>query len=578
MTDILPKASGSLPDAHKRRGGPRTPPSPMTRHDRERLPNDSQEPQVQPPLANAAHPIETHTEHPRDRFHELFDDAPVGYITVRANGLIREANRTFARMLRMQAGDLRNVPFTRLMDADDQEVFYLYRANVLGSPSTRHCEVRLVAADGRRVWVQLVSTVSQSHDPSQREWRIVVTDVTERKQAQGELHRQRDLLEAVFDSAPAMIATIDLVGAVQLANPRWEAALGWTLRELQAERMWSRLFPNRPARNAAREFVREATGRWEEFRVATRFGDVLDLRCAVAPLFGNLRLIMALDVSQQRQAEESIHEHRESLRRVAGLNTISAMAAAISHEVNQPLTALINYATGAAYRLRALPGVPRDALEAVEHTIIEAHRTANIVRHIRALVAKRHIEQTPLDLNAVVENLTRLLSTETARANVALHVACQPDLPAIPADRVQVEQVIVNLVQNAIDAMEGTLDRLREVIVCTRLTEGPAILVSVIDRGHGLSPEVKQNLFTPFFTTKPYGTGIGLSLCLSIVEAHGGRLWADHNPEGGAIFRFTLPLPREARPSGTGHLPVVQRDDVVQPLAKDNEGATAPEP
>jgi C4-dicarboxylate-specific signal transduction histidine kinase len=217
------------------------------------------------------------------------------------------------------------------------------------------------------------------------------------------------------------------------------------------------------------------------------------------------------------------------------------MAAAIAHEVNQPLTALINYATGTAYSLRSAPGVPREALEAIDRMVNEAHRAADIIRHVRALVARRRIEQKAVDLNALIHNLVQVLSVSAVRGSVGLQVVGEPGLPLVPADRVQIEQVLINLVQNAVEAMDRTDRDARQVVVCTRL-DRKAVVISVMDRGHGISPEAMPKLFTPFFTTKPYGMGIGLSLCMSIIEAHGGRLWAENNPEGGAIFRFSLPL------------------------------------
>ena len=371
---------------------------------------------------------------------------------------------------------------------------------------------------------------------------MTVTDVNNERARLDELRQEKELLQRVFDSAPVLIAAVDASGVtLRLANSEWERLLGWTSAELRGQAVWRRLFPERITRESARAWLRDATGHWEEFPVATRSGATVRLCCAVGRLSEDSRLIVAQDVTEQRRSEELVQERQESLRRVAGVNTVSEMAAAISHEVNQPLTALINYATGAAYHLRSLPNVPREAMEAVEKAIVEAHRSAAIVQRIRGLVQKRRIEQTSLDVGGLIRQLASVLFIEAARAKTALQVACEPNLPAVPADRIQIEQVIANLVRNAIEAMETRVHPRREVIVCAQRAEGSAIQVSVMDHGCGLS-KVKERLFTPFFTTKPFGTGIGLSLCLSIVEAHGGRLWADDNPEGGAIFRFTLPL------------------------------------
>jgi signal transduction histidine kinase len=218
------------------------------------------------------------------------------------------------------------------------------------------------------------------------------------------------------------------------------------------------------------------------------------------------------------------------------------MTASIAHEVNQPLAAVIANAEACLRWLdRETPDLDA-ARYSVEWIINDGNRASEVIRRVRALANKTDIEKAPLDVNEVVSEVSALVQRELISHRVSLRTELAPALPMVLADRIQMHQVIINLVMNGIEAMQSVMDRPRELVIRSRQDETQQVLVSVTDCGVGISAENADRLFNPFFTTKSGGMGMGLSICRSIVEAHGGRLWATANVPHGASFHFTLPV------------------------------------
>jgi signal transduction histidine kinase len=221
------------------------------------------------------------------------------------------------------------------------------------------------------------------------------------------------------------------------------------------------------------------------------------------------------------------------------------MTASIAHEVNQPLAAVVANAEACLRWLnRGTPDLDA-ARRSVEWIINDGVRASEVIRRVRTLANKTDLEKVPLDINDVVNEATMLVQREMDSHQVSLRLQLTPALPMILGDRVQLQQVIINLVMNGIEAMQSATDRPRELVVRSRQDETQQVLVSVTDCGVGISAEDADRLFNAFFTTKSGGMGMGLSICRSIVEAHGGRLSASGNAGPGATFQFVLPLHQE---------------------------------
>jgi signal transduction histidine kinase len=224
---------------------------------------------------------------------------------------------------------------------------------------------------------------------------------------------------------------------------------------------------------------------------------------------------------------------------------LGELTASIAHEVNQPLAAVVANADACLRWLdRGTPDLGA-ARRSVEWVINDAHRASEVVRRVRALANKTEIEKAPLDLNEVVRDVMALVERELSSHRISLQTELAPDLPMIRGDRVQLQQVIINLVMNGIEAMHQVTGRSRELTIRSRVDQPHNVLLSVTDRGVGISAEDAGRLFNAFFTTKSGGLGMGLSICRSIVEAHGGRLTAFGNEGSGATFQFSLPVPQE---------------------------------
>jgi PAS domain S-box-containing protein len=259
-----------------------------------------------------------------------------------------------------------------------------------------------------------------------------------------------------------------------------------------------------------------------------------------------------IDITDRKRAEERLRTSEQrfldaqmELAHVTRITTLGELAASIAHEVNQPLAAVVaNAEAGLSWLRRGTPDVDA-ACRSVEWIIDDGNRASEVIRRVRALANKTEIEKLPLDVNDVAREVISLVRRELVSNQVSLQMELAPALPTILGDRIQLQQVIINLVMNGIEAMQSVTDRSRELAIRSREDEPQQVLLSVTDCGVGISAEDADRLFTAFFTTKSSGMGMGLSICRSIMEAHGGRLWATANVPHGATFQFVLPLHRE---------------------------------
>ncbi|WP_247889851.1 sensor histidine kinase [Azospirillum brasilense] len=266
------------------------------------------------------------------------------------------------------------------------------------------------------------------------------------------------------------------------------------------------------------------------------------------------------EMAERRRAEETARERQKEMDHVARLSILGEMASNLAHELNQPLGAIANYARGCTRRLEMGTGDPAQLVEITRAIAEQAERAGQIIARIRNFVRKRTSQLEPMDVNEAVRTAVSLCQGQARNGGVTIALDLADDLPLVMADRVQIEQVVLNLVKNALDAMQdvpgGTADgRVRTVTVHSGRDEEGRVAVAVADQGHGISEEARARLFDPFFTTKSGGMGLGLSICRTIVETHGGHLWATDNAGGGVVMRFTLPIVDEARRAGKEEQP-----------------------
>jgi C4-dicarboxylate-specific signal transduction histidine kinase len=246
-------------------------------------------------------------------------------------------------------------------------------------------------------------------------------------------------------------------------------------------------------------------------------------------------------IEEQRRTEEALQTARNELARVARITTIGELTASIAHEVNQPLAAVVANADACvAWLSRGSPDLA-EARAAAERATQGATRASEVIVRIRSLINKATPEKVSVKINVIIEETIALASDQAAKNDVLLATELAPHLPAVLGDRIQLQQVILNLVMNGIEAMSSVASRPRRLRIRSEMQDAAQLHVSVEDSGIGVSPEVMERLFEPFFTTRSQGMGMGLPISRSIIEAHGGKLWAESVVSQGSIFQFTLP-------------------------------------
>jgi PAS domain S-box-containing protein len=405
-------------------------------------------------------------------------------------------------------------------------------------------EHRLRMPNGSVKHVRVVARRAASEDPERALFIGAVTDITERKRAAETLREQADLLNLTHDA----IFVRDMDGIVRSWNRGAEALYGWTAAEAEG-RLVSELLKMvspMPLDHAIAELLH--TGRWEgefarsrkdgtQVAVASRWSLQRDTRgTPVAVLETNN------DITEQKRAQqqrERLHQLEGDLARINRVSMMGELAASLAHEIKQPIAGIAADAMAVLRWLHREPPEIEEACQSASRIINGTDRAVHIVDRNRALYSRETTQRELIDLNEIIREMVILLRDTAHRHSISIRSELDPALPATSADRVQLQQVLMNLMLNGIEAMK---EESGELSVTSTRTEDGELLVAVSDSGIGLPPAGPERIFEAFFTTKPDGTGMGLSISRRIIESHGGRLWASDNAGRGATFRFTLPM------------------------------------
>jgi PAS domain S-box-containing protein len=380
--------------------------------------------------------------------------------------------------------------------------------------------------------------------------------IADRKHAEEDLRSIEEKHRVIVEAANDAMVSMDEKGAILLANPATSRIFGYDLVEIVGKPM-TMLMPEMMRRLHQNGFKRYLdTGKrhvnWQGVEVTAQRKDGQEFPVEVS--FGELtsdghKVFTGFirDISERKQAEEQLRASERNLQttqaelaRVSRLTTMGELAASIAHEVNQPLTAVINNAS-ACLRLLANNNLEPEVLRrALAGIIADGTRASTVLARIRGFIKKEPAEKSELDINEVIQEVLVLAGRELYEHEVLPDHQLKADLPSVLADRVQLQQVLLNLIMNGIEAMAAVSDRPRLLGVQSRIDESGDVLVAISDSGTGVGLELDR-VFTPFFTTKANGMGMGLSISRSLIEGHGGRLWAAPNSPHGAVFSFTLP-------------------------------------
>jgi PAS domain S-box-containing protein len=345
------------------------------------------------------------------------------------------------------------------------------------------------------------------------------------------------------------ICTWNLESRIIEANEAFLRIVGYDREDLMSGGLsWRELTPDK-WRAADEQALAEiaATGRCEPFEkeYLRKDGSCVSVLVGAALLEGRRDegVAFALDLTERKRAEDALHQAQMELAHVTRVATLGEMTTSIAHEINQPLGAIANSASACLRWLEAQK--LEEARQSVTRVITESHRASEIIDRIRELAKKAPARKDWLDVNETIHEVVALVQNGVQRNGVALEAQLSDDVPLIFADRIHLQQVILNLMMNGIEAMSGAGKGPRELWVSSEKVESTDVLIAVRDSGPGLDPKSLNHLFDAFYTTKPQGLGMGLAISRSLIEAHGGRLWATANAPHGAVFQFTLPIGSE---------------------------------
>ena len=489
------------------------------------------------------------------KIRRLVDANIIGIFFWNFEGRILDANDAFLRIIGYDRGDLEAgaLRWTELTPPDwrerDEQWVREHKATGRRPP----IEKEYFRKDGSRAPILLAAA---TFDNSETEGVGFVLDLTERKRAEEALRQRDAAIRGLADSNILGIAAWEFPDTrIIEANDAFLRIVGYEREGLIADRLtlldltpgeWkslaiqnlSGLERGETGQPFEKEYLRKDGSRVS----VIAFGTLFDEGATGA----KRGVSFAIDLTERKRTDEAIRDMRAQLEHANRVATMGQLTASIAHEVNQPITGSIANAQAARLWLNRPTPDLNEARLAIDRIVRDGTRASAVVGRIRDLIKKAPPRRLRVEINVAIREVIELTRHEALKNGVSVHTELGDDLPTIEGDRVELQQVILNLIFNAVEAMKDLTDGPRDVCITTGKTEAGETLVSVRDSGPGLAPEVREKLFMPFETTKPTGMGLGLSICRSIIEAHGGRLWASDNAPRGAVFQFTLPPHRDA--------------------------------
>jgi hypothetical protein len=486
----------------------------------------------------------------KEETHRLVvETAPDAVITIDDQSVIRFANPATERVFGYDPSELIGKSLTHLMPKFLRELhekgFSRYLATGRRHINWQGTELTALRKDGEEFPVE-VSFGELTRD-GHKVFTGFIRDISERKLAQDKLRASESNLSLIIETIPGFVWCAAPDGELNYLNRRILEYTG-TDPDTWAKLGW--------AHSLHPDDVEPTTRAWSR-AVAT--GDQFDTPCRLRRLDGEHRWFRALsqaardsegsvtrwyglliDISDQKSMEEALRSSEMRLSRATRTATVGEFAASIAHEINQPLAAVVTNGQACLRWLSSEPPGLDKAYEAAGRIVRDGKEAGEVVRRIRALFKHASLEKSDLSLNEVIAEVLHLLSGEAARRGVGLETELADDLPTVPGDRVQLQQLLFNLILNGIESMDSVLDRPKILVIRSKRQREDYVLAEIQDSGEGM--EDSEKVFEAFFTTKENGMGMGLAVCRSIVDAHRGRLWAESSNEAGTIFSFTLPV------------------------------------
>ena len=442
-------------------------------------------------------------------------------------GRIAYVNPAFCRMIGWNEADLigRMPPFPYWVPGRYDSHLQTLQNVLSGKTPSSGLELEAQRRDGSRFTARMYVSPLREPNGTQIGWMTSMTDITEPKRIREALTAAHERFMTVLEGLDdAITVTADTNDGLEL---------------LFANRTYRRLFGAQTSGHE--ELLAGRRGRYtdesvEIFSASVQRWFEVQHRMLAWTDGRRVRLQVARDITERHNHEEASRIQQEKIQITSRLTTMGEMASSLAHELNQPLTAIANYSMGAVAMIKAGRTDAATLLPALEKAASQAQRAGKIISRIREFVKRSEPRRQSIQISTVIENAVGLAEFHTRRRQVSIVCNLPASLPDVLADPILIEQVLLNLIKNGLEAMDHTV---HQNLLVDVFLHGDQIEVSVTDRGHGLTDP--ERLFEPFFSTKSEGLGMGLNICRTIIESHHGRLWATTNPEGGTIFRFTLP-------------------------------------
>lgn len=467
----------------------------------------------------------------------LMDASLDSIITTDGRGRITEFNPTAELTFGHRRQDALGQRLDRLLLAPGSRALFNQRLEASvgrrdGGDEAVRIELEAVKKDGTVIPVELA--IKPLHLDASRLQTVYIHDISDRKRQEAEIAS----LAAFPSESPIPMLRVNQPGVVIYANGPSEPLLRhWGCGRLQ------------PLPVYWKQQVLEVleSGRTGELELQTDEG-VFSLLLAPIRTLGYVN-IYARDVTAMRAAEAEARRRQNELIHVSRLSTMGEMATGIAHELNQPLSAIVNFANGCARRLKLGSGGDAEMLDALDQIASQANRAGEIIKRLRGMVGRQQPVREDSDLNDLIREVMALLAHETRKLQVQMETRLSEQPLLVRVDSVQIEQAVLNLVRNALDALQEIPAAQRQLVISSGVGEGGRVYVSVQDSGPGIHPEVMQRLFDPFFTTKPSGMGVGLAIAQTIIDGHQGRIRAESWPGKGTTFTIELPASADAAQS-----------------------------
>jgi len=449
--------------------------------------------------------------------------------TIDARGMIIDFNptaqATFGRSLRDVVGlKLADFVFDEMSAERFNELLYQCREEPRSEDAPLRHELNAIGPDDRELSVEVaIKPVLLGEELL---FTVYIRDIAERKAREAEIRA----LAAFPEESPSPVMRVNARGVITYANAPSFALLDyWKCQPMQTLPVYWR------------EQVETVlhSGQDRELEVNTRSG-LYSLLLTPVPDLGYVN-IYARDISDQRRAEDALQQRQAELVHVARLSTMGEMSTGIAHELNQPLSAIVNFSNGCARRLRLDIGGKEELLSALGQISAQANRAAEIIKRLRALVTRQHLVRNEVDLNHLVNEVCKLLAHDLRKNEISIEKSLSQQPLSVRVDAVQIEQALLNLLRNALDSMHDRIPLERRLKIVSGVKEDGLVFVSVTDNGSGIKPADMEHLFDAFFTTKETGMGMGLAITQTIVEHHRGKIHADSWPGKGSTFTIELP-------------------------------------